>query len=140
MLIATNPSEKGAPPVARKVKQTIEFRAADGTAAVQLLLTGLILAVENGLRDDSSLKVTEELYVAEKETLREGLEFLPLSCQEAAEALTKDRKHYEGTLPAGLIDYIIKDLRNCKEEDELISKRDEKKDELKKLVEKYLHY
>lgn len=140
MLMAANPCEKGATPVARKVKQTIEFRAADGTAAIQLLLTGLILAVENGLKDDASLKVTEELYVAEKETLREGLQSLPLSCRESAEALDKDRKYYEGTLPSGLIDYIIKELKNCKEEDEIINKRDEKKEELKKLVEKYLHY
>lgn len=145
MAALTNPSEKDfAPhtclPSRQGAKQTIEFRAADGTAAVQLLLAGLILAAENGLKDSTSLKTAEDLYVAEKETLKEGLEFLPLSCEESASALEKDRKYYEGVFPTDLINYIIKELKACKEEDELISKRDEKKEELRKLVEKYLHY
>ncbi|MDD2890377.1 MAG: glutamine synthetase family protein [bacterium] len=121
---------------------TIEFRPADGTAAVQLLLAGLVVAIENGLKDNSILDITKKLYVAERETLKEGLEILPLSCEESAEALKKDRAYYEKDriFPPELIDNVIKDLLAFKEEDAIIHNPEENKEKIPQLVEKYLHY
>jgi glutamine synthetase len=75
-------------------KQTVEFRAPDGSADLYHLVAGLIVASQHGLEMDNALEISEKLYIDvnifdEKNKNRlEQLELLPVSCYESAECLT----------------------------------------------------
>lgn len=127
-------------------KQTIEIRSADGSANVYLLLAGIVVAARHGLEMEDSLKLAEKLRVnvnifsPEYEKLQEKLPHLPSSCWESAEVLLKDRETYQAynVFPAGAIDDIAKKLRDYDDKN-LSEKLYGKKEELEKLVKKYLH-
>jgi glutamine synthetase len=145
MIKDANPQETGVIPYIPG-KQTVEFRAADGSADIYHLVSGLIVAAKKGILDKTSLKKAKELYVnvnifaKEHKHINEKLENLPQSCWESAESLKKNRKHFEASniFPKGSIDRIISYLQSFNDKD-LSESLYGKKDEIKKIVEKYIH-
>ncbi|MBS0010170.1 MAG: glutamine synthetase [Bacteroidales bacterium] len=127
-------------------RQTVEYRASDGSADLYLLMAGLITAIQHGLEMDNGLEYANSLYVSgnlfteENREFREKLKSLPTSCWESAENLKKQRAFYEkdNVFPAGLIDSIIERLKSF-DDKELSERLYGKKDELAELVNKYLH-
>ena len=145
MVMDANPQEKG------KISesgdsQTVEFRCPDGSADIYLLLAGLAVAARYGLEMEDALELANKLYVdvnifsPEYKKLRERLPQLPTSCWESAENLLKNRKIYErdGVFPSIVIDGIAKKLKSYNDKD-LSERLYGKEDEIKKLVDEYLH-
>ncbi|MBI4722898.1 MAG: glutamine synthetase [Candidatus Stahlbacteria bacterium] len=149
------------PEVIDNTSGTIEFRTADTTAVVHLLLAGLTIAAENGLTDDSSLEVAEKLHSTEEEMKNKELSLLPQSCREAANKIKKERDYYEkdGIFPTELIDSIIHELKSYEEvlpQDEDILRHPAEniehpacpatavamaeREKVKQLIEKYIYY
>ncbi|MEN8121597.1 MAG: glutamine synthetase family protein [Bacteroidota bacterium] len=145
MIKNANPQEIGEIPYVPG-KQTVEFRAPDGSADLYHLIAGLIIAAKKGILDKNSLKKTEELYVNvnifadENKQILKKLDDLPQSCRESAESLKQNRKYFESgnIFPKGTIDRFINHLKSFEDEN-LSEKLYGKKDEIKKLVEKYIH-
>ncbi len=128
----------------RPGKQTVEFRAPDGSANVHNLLAGLVIGAMKGLQDENSLKRAEELYVdvdIHKDTeKKKKLNQLPDSCHDSAIALKEKRKVFEedGIFPEGMIDSIVNTLLSYNDED-LSEKLYGKEEEIRQLVVKYIH-
>jgi glutamine synthetase len=123
--------------------QTVEFRSSDGSANVHLLLAGITIAALRGLENPEALDIAEKLYVSfDVGKKQEGLHLpqLPASCYDAADELLKDRKFYEdnGVFPARIIDGLAKDLQEYNDQN-LSEKLFGDAEELKNLVEKYIH-
>lgn len=145
MIKDANPQEIGVIPYIPG-KQTVEFRAPDGSADIYHLVSGLIVAAKKGILDKNALKKAEELYVnvnifaKEHKHINDKLESLPQSCWESAESLKKNRKYFEANniFPKGSIDRIIEYLQSFNDKD-LSERLYGKKDEIKKIVEKYIH-
>lgn len=126
--------------------QTIEFRAPDGSADIFLLLAGIAVAARHGLEMRDALEIADKLYVdanifsSEHQETQERLPKLPTSCWESAQNLLKDRQIYErdDVFPPMVIDEIVKKLES--NDDRNLSERlSGKEDEIKRLVDKYLH-
>lgn len=127
-------------------RQSIEFRAPDGSANIHNLLAGLIVASLHGLRMKDGEKIAEELYVdfdiADFRN-KPGVDkyaHLPGSCWESADALEKKRSFFEqdGIFPKGTIDKVIQSLKSYDDKD--LSERLYGKDkEIHQLVLQYLH-
>ncbi len=143
MIFDANPLEKKVP-LASPGKQTIEFRAADGSADIYCLMAGLIIASLHGLESEDSLSLAEALYASpdiHKESgLPEKYDRLPASCHESAHALKSLRSHFEkdGIFPSGMIDYQIHKLESYNDRD-LSEKLYGKKEEIRKLVIEHIH-
>lgn len=145
MVEHANPQED-TEPLPSGSRQTVEFRAPDGSADLYLLMAGLVIAIQHGLEMDNGLDYANALYVSgnlfteENKAFREKLELLPASCWESAENLDRQRSFYEksNVFPPGLIDSIVKRLKSYEDKD-LSERLYGKKDELAKLVNKYLH-
>jgi len=145
MIKNANPQEIGEIPYIPG-KQTVEFRAPDGSADIYHLMAGLIVAAKKGILDETSLKRSEELYVnvnifaEENKHILDRLENLPQSCWESAEILEKKRKYFEenNIFPKGTIDRFINHLKSFNDSD-LSERLYGKNDEIKKLVEQYIH-
>lgn len=145
MIKDANPQEVGLIPYIPG-KQTVEFRAADGSADIYHLVAGLIVAAKKGILDKNALKKADELYVDvnifadENKHINEKLDNLPQSCWESAEILKQNRKYFEANniFPKGSIDRIINYLQSFNDKN-LSESLYGKKDEIKKLVEKYIH-
>ncbi len=131
----------------RKVsKQTVEFRAGDGSADIYSFLAALVVASRRGLLSDKSLSIAEKLYVdtnifheSQSEKLKQ-LSSLPASCWDSAEALAKQREIFEedGIFPKNKIEHTIKKLKSYNDKylsEDLYGK----KDEIAKLVKRFLH-
>jgi glutamine synthetase len=145
MIKDANPQEKGN--IQKMIEdQTVEFRCADGSANIHLLLAGLAVAAKHGLDMENSLELADKLYVdgnifsPEYKSIRKKLPQLPTSCWESAERLLLDRKIYEkdSVFSPVVIDGIVKKLKSYNDKN-LSKKLLRKKDEIKKLVSKYLH-
>jgi glutamine synthetase len=127
-------------------RQTVELRCPDGSADIYLLLAGLAVAARYGLEREAALEEAEKLYVdaetffPETGNFQDGLPKLPASCWESAECLLKDREIYQrdGVFPEAVIDGIVKKLKSFNDKD-LSGQISGKEDEIKKLVDKYLH-
>ena len=125
-------------------KQTFEFRAPDGSADIYLTLAALVVAVTHGLEKEDSLKVANELYVAANIFKTKGYEDkfkkLPVSCYQSAEALDQQRDYYEknNIFPKGTIDAVIAKLKAYNDSD-LSERLFGKSEEIKKLVDQFLH-
>ncbi len=127
-------------------KQTVELRVPDGSADVYHLLAGITMAALHGLEMPNALQNAEKLYVGvnifrdEHKDKVNQLEHLPTSCFASAESLEKDREFYQkaGIFPKGTIDRFIRQLKSYNDKD-LSERLYGKKDEIKELVEKYLH-
>lgn len=126
------------------VKQTVEFRAPDGSADVHNLLAGLVVGALHGIEMPDALKKADEWYVSadihKNHADRAGLRQLPASCHESALALQEQRAHFEkdGVFPSGMIDNVIRKLQSYK--DERLSERlygDNEK--IRELVIRYIH-
>jgi glutamine synthetase len=127
-------------------KQTVEFRAPDGSADLYLLMAGLIMAAQLGLEMPDALKRASQLYVGvnifkeENKATIEKLEQLPESCWNSAECLENDRTFYEknNIFPKGTIDRLIRQLKSYNDvniSEQLYGKNDE----IGKLVDTYVH-
>ncbi|MBK9291471.1 MAG: glutamine synthetase [Bacteroidetes bacterium] len=127
-------------------KQTVEFRAPDGSADIYLLMAGLTVAARHGLTSPDALEFAEKTYVDinifhdEHKHKTAQLEKLPASCVESAEALLRDKAIYmqHGVFPENILTYVVKHLqsfndRNLREE----LGNDEEK--ILKLVSQYFH-
>ncbi|MDD4005236.1 MAG: glutamine synthetase family protein [Elusimicrobiaceae bacterium] len=134
-------------PVADDIaRQTVEFRAPDGSANIHLLLAGLTVAARHGLVSAESLEMAEKLYVdvnifSEKHrAVQEKLPKLPASCQESAEKLIDQRAFYEekDVFPAALISRIAENLASYSDRNlsESLYGKDE---EIRKLVNEYIY-
>jgi glutamine synthetase len=127
-------------------KQTFEFRVPDGSADIYLTLAGLVVTALKGLQMPNALEMAKELYVdvnifrpEHKEKL-EKLKQLPLSCWESADALQAKRDVFEekSIFPQGLIESRIAKLKSYNDKG-LSEKLYGKNDEIKKLVDQFLH-
>jgi glutamine synthetase len=145
MIKDANPQERGNVPYIPG-KQTVEFRAPDGSADLYYLMAGLILAAKEGLLAKDSLKRAEELYIDvnifddQNKHILEKLEALPTSCYESAEALENDAEFYQQKqiFPKGTIKGFVKRLKAFDDND-LSERLYKKNDEIKALVDHYLH-
>ncbi len=145
MIKDANPQEIGEIPYIPG-KQTVEFRVPDGSADLYHLIAGMIVAAREGILNEESLKVAEELYVnvnifhEENKDVLERLKSLPQSCWESADCLEESRELFEkdNVFPQGTITRIIKKLKAHDDKD--LSERLYGKNELiKKLVEQFIH-
>ncbi len=99
-------------------RQTVEFRAPDGSANIHLLLAGLTVAARHGLVSPDSLELAKKLYVdvnifnEKHRSVQEKLPKLPASCQESAEKLIDQRAMYEenGVFPTALVTRMAENL------------------------------
>lgn len=145
MIKKANPQEREPIPPDLNL-QTVEFRLPDGSADIYLLLAGLAVAAKYGLEKEDSLEIANKLHIEEnifsseyKETLK-SIPKLPSSCFQSAENLLKQREIYQkdGVFPHIVIDGIVKKLKNY-EDKNLNKKIQNKKEEIIKIVEEYIH-
>jgi glutamine synthetase len=128
-------------------KQTVEYRGADGSADIYLLLAGLAIGARHGLAEmPDALKYAEKTYVdvnifkeEHKEHVK-GLSQLPSSCWESAEALEKQKSIYlnNGIFTEGMINWITSYLKTFNDK---TLRRDigNNEEEIYKLVQQYFH-
>jgi glutamine synthetase len=145
MLFDANPQE----PITKqewKSNQTVEFRAADGSADIYSFLSGLIMAAQYGLNDEKALEKAQNLYVdvnifeKEHETKASKLQSLPLSCWESAEKLLESRSFFEtdGVFSVRKIDHMAAYLKTYQDRylsEELYGNVNA----ISELVDKHLH-
>jgi len=128
-------------------RQSIEFRAPDGSANIHNLLAGLIIASGHGFEMDNGEEIAQQLYVdsdifdAKNKHKYEKLTHLPGSCWESAEALQNKRSFFEkdDIFPAGSINKVIDNLKSF-EDKSLSEKLYGKNEEIHKLVLKFIHF
>jgi len=145
MIKDVNPQERGEVPYIPG-KQTVEFRVPDGSADLYHLMAAMILASKEGLASKDSLKRAEDLYTnvnifnPENKDLLDRLVTLPASCYESANYLRNDADFYqrEGVFPEGTIENFIKTLKAF-DDKSLSESLFNKTEEVKKLVDQYLH-
>jgi len=125
---------------------TLEFRSPDGSADVHFLHAGLAVAARVGLSLPDAMEISDRLCVEsnifkpERTARREQLPRLPASCAEAAQALLRDRTHYEehGVFTPRAVDGVADRLARFGEEEERCRMADF--EELNKIIAQYLHY
>jgi len=140
-----NPQEEGEYQESMN-NQTVEFRCPDGSANIYLLLAGLTVAARHGLEMANALELAKKLYVdvnifaSDQVEVQKRLTQLPASCWQSAESLLKDREIYQegGVFPPIVIDRIAEKLKSYNDKD-LSEKLHGKKEEIKKLIDEYLH-
>ncbi len=127
-------------------KQTVEFRAPDGSADIYLLLAGLTVAARHGLQMDDALEYAEKTYVnvnifdKEHKNKQLSLEGLPTSCAESADRMLNDIEAYTkfNVFPKGMIQNMAQKLKDYK--DQNLRKEIENDDEkTMELVNKFIH-
>jgi len=142
MIFDANPNIK-INPACNGSKQTVEFRAPDGSADIHLTIAGLITAAEHGLNLPDALERAEKLYVSGNifhEMPEGGLEQLPTSCYESADRLEKKRDLFEknNIFPERVISHTIKKLKGFEDAD-LSERLYGKNEEIRELVLQYIH-
>lgn len=123
-------------------RRTLEFRAPDASANTYLLLAGIALAVEYGLKNPKkALKIAEDLHAERMVKGNKKYKLLPQSCSESAKILRRDKKYYEAdsVFPKRVIDGIISNLESYKDRD-LWKKLADRPEKIEDLLWKYLHY
>ena len=127
-------------------RQTVEYRASDGSADVYLLMAGLAVAARHGLQSPDSLEYAEKTYVDvnifhdENKHRTNELEHLPASCWESAEALHRQKKIYmeHGVFTEGMLNWIERYLKSFDDRN-LRAEISGNETEMMKMVEKYFH-
>jgi len=122
-------------------RQTFEYRAPDASANIYLLLAGIAVAVEYGLKNPKeATKTAEDLHIENVVKKAKEYKLLPQSCSEAAQNLERDRNYYEadGVFPRRVIDGIISKLESYKDKG-LWKRLADKPEEIDELLWKYLH-
>ncbi|RLC92576.1 MAG: glutamine synthetase [Chloroflexi bacterium] len=145
MIRDANPQEKEASSEYSE-SQTVEFRCPDGSANVHFLMAGLAVAARHGLEMGDALEVAHKLYVdvnifsSEHKGMQQTLPQLPTSCWESAECLLRDRHVYErdGVFPPLVVDGLARTLK-CYDDKDLSERYYGKGDQIKRLVDEYLH-
>ncbi len=143
-----NPQQRE-PLVNGEGRQTVELRSPDGSALAHLLLAGITLAADWGMKEEEPLKLADKLYVSgnifRDSKLLASLPALPTSCVESSRILLQKRSMYErdGVFPPSIIDYISGMLlaendeqMNCKLVD---LPADDRLHETRKIMHKDLH-
>ena len=128
-------------------KQTVELRVPDGSADIYLLLAAMIMAIEHGiempdaLQKAAELKIEVNIFKQENKKIVDKLDKLPVSCFESAIELQKDADFYnqDNVFPKGTISLLVKKLKDYNDKD-LSKQLYGKKEEIKKLVEKFINY
>jgi len=122
-------------------RQTFEYRAPDASANIYLLLAGIAVAVEYGLKNPKeATKTAEDLHIENVVKKAKEYKLLPQSCSEAAQNLERDRNYYEadGVFPRRVIDGIISKLESYKDNG-LWKTLADKPEEIDEMLWKYLH-
>jgi len=122
--------------------RTFEFRAPDPSANTYLLLAGIALAAEYGLKNPKkTIKIADDLNVEKTVKRNRKYKVLPLSCSESAKSLKRDRNYYQadGVFPKRVIDGTIRKLESYKDKD-LRKKLASEPEKIEKLLSEYLHY
>lgn len=136
-------------PKARNIytgRQTVEYRGADGSADVYLLLAGLAVAVRHGLEMEDGLEYARKTYVDvnifrdENKYKAQELSHLPASCWESAGYLQDQKAIYlkDGVFSEGMVDWITEYLKHFNDK----TLREDMGDDAKKIMElvsKYYH-
>ena len=120
--------------------RTFEFRAPDPSANSYLLLAGIALAVEYGLKNPKeAMKIADDLKIEKVGKTTKKRKVLPLSCSQSAKNLKKDRNYYEadGVFPKRVIDGIIGKLESYGDRG-LQKKMANNPEEIEELLLKYL--
>lgn len=127
-------------------KQTFEFRCPDGSANIYLLFAGLLVGVRKGLQMTDALKKADDLYVDvnifhdEHKAKCDSLDQLPISCWDSAEKLIEQEANYReyDVFPKIFLDGTVEMLKSYDDKD-LSERLYGKHDEIRQLVEMYLH-
>jgi len=122
--------------------RTFEFRAPDPSANTYLLLAGIALAVEYGLKNPKkAMKIAEDLNAEKIVKRNRRYKVLPLSCSESAKSLKRDRSYYEadGVFPKRVTDGIISKLESFKDRS-LQKKMANNPEKIEELLLQYLNY
>ncbi len=127
-------------------KRTFEFRCPDGSADIYLLLSGLAVAVREGLLSTTSYKYADERFIDvnifkdEHKNIVAKLEHLPNSCYSSAEQLLKKKDELlkYNVFDESIIDGYYNKLKNYNDEN-LSTKLYGKNEEIRKLVMKYFY-
>jgi glutamine synthetase len=136
----------GSAPGSVESKQTVEFRSADGSANLHLLMAALCVAARRGFERADALAYTDKHFVDKNiydkahAALLQKLPKLPTSCWASAEALEKSRAAFEarGVFTPQVIDGMIRRLK-AYDDSNLSERLFGKEEEIKKLVEEYLY-
>jgi glutamine synthetase len=123
-------------------RRTFEFRGPDSSANNYLLLAGIAVAIEYGLKNSNeALEIAEDLNVDNAVTRNKKHQALPLSCVETADKLNKDREYYEadGVFSKRVIDGIINKLESYNDE-RLWKRLADKPKEIEEMLKRYFHY
>jgi len=129
-------------------KSTFEFRAADPSADLYLLLAAFAVGIRHGLEMDeaTALEMAKKLYIdvnifkeEHKDRLAQ-LEHLPASCYESAQALKKNKDVFiqYDVFTEGMINDTVKFLEAYNDY-QLSERLYGKNEEIKKLVDAYIH-
>jgi len=122
-------------------RQTFEYRAPDASANTYLLLAGIAVAVEYGLKNpEEATKTAEDLHIENVVKKTKEYKLLPQSCDEAAKNLVRDRNYYEadGVFTRRVIDGIISKLESYKDKG-LWKRLADKPEKIDELLRKYLY-
>ncbi|AAM06751.1 TPA: glutamine synthetase [Methanosarcina acetivorans] len=127
-------------------KSTFEFRAADPSADLYLLFAAFAVGIRHGFEMDNALEIAKNLYIdvnifkdEHKDRLAQ-LEHLPASCYESAQALKKYKDIFTqyDVFTEGMIDDTVKYLESL-DDYQLSERLYGKNEEIKKLVDSYIH-
>lgn len=130
-------------------KQTVELRSPDGSALVHLLLAGITMAAEWGMKNEEAMQLADRWYVSgnifQDSKLLKMLSALPTSCVESSRILFQKRELYERdhVFPPSIIEYVAKMLQA--ENDENMNQKlvdlpaDDRLHETRKIMHKDLH-
>jgi len=127
-------------------KQTVEFRAPDGSADIYLLMAGLTVAARIGFEMEDPIAFAQSKFVdvnifdEANKSIQKNLEQLPASCDESADALMRHKAMYlkYGVFTEQILNFIVNYLKAYNDKslrEELGS--DEQK--ILALVTKYFH-
>lgn len=127
-------------------KSTFEFRAADPSADLYLLLAAFAVGIRHGFEMANALEVAKDLYIGvnifkeeHKDRLAQ-LEHLPASCYESAQALKKLKDVFieYDVFTEGMINDTVKYLEGL-DDNKLSERLYGKNEEIRKLVNSYIH-
>lgn len=127
-------------------KQTVEFRAPDGSADVYLLLAGLTVAARHGMEMKDALKYAEQTYVDvnifddEHKARVEKLKQLPVSCADSADKLLTQAGAFMkyDIFPQSVIDGMVRKLKSYNDAN-LRQELEGNTEKLIEIVNRYYH-
>lgn len=127
-------------------KQTVEFRAPDGSADIYLLMAGLTVAARHGFEMKDALAFAEKTYVDvnifhdEHKEKTATLEQLPACCVESAEALLRHKEIYRkyDVFPESILNFIV-DYLNRFNDKGLRAELGNDEKRILELVKQYFH-